>query len=240
MAASIPHPDAEARAAQILTQLKAMGDPENVAGMARFGIRPDKNFGVSIPPLRRMAKELGRDPALAEALWVSGYREARILATLVADPRRVEEAQMERWVQDLDSWDVCDALTGNLLDRTPMAYEKAVEWSGREAEFVKRAGFALMAWLAVHDKKASDERFRPFSKCMLKEAGDERNFVKKALNWALRSIGKRNRALNAEAIAVAQEMARQDSRTARWIANDALRELTSEKLQSRLKETGDG
>jgi 3-methyladenine DNA glycosylase AlkD len=160
--------------------------------------------------------------------------EARSLAALIDDPRQVTEEQMERWVADFDSWDVCDGCCGDLFDKTPFAHRKAVEWAGRDEEFVKRAGFALMAWLAVHDKKAPDEAFLAFLPVIARESGDGRNFVKKAVNWALRGIGKRNAALNAMAIQTAQEIQSMGSRPGRWIASDALRELTSDKVRERL------
>jgi 3-methyladenine DNA glycosylase AlkD len=220
--------------AEIVSELESLADPANVAGMARYGINPENTLGVSIPRLRAMAKEIGRDHALALELWASGIHEARILAGLVDDPAMVAAAQLERWVGDFDSWDVCDGVCGNLFDRTPFAWEKAAAWSARSEEFVKRAGFVLMAALAVHDKKAPDERFRNFLPLIEREAADERNFVKKAVNWALRQIGKRNRALNRDAIAAAKRIRKIDSRSARWIAADALRELESGAVRERL------
>jgi 3-methyladenine DNA glycosylase AlkD len=218
----------------VLAKLRSLANLENVAGMARFGINPENTLGISVPTLRKMAKEIGRDHALAQELWVSGVHEARILASMIDDPRLVTEDQMERWVADFDSWDVCDQCCGNLFDKTPFAYRKAVEWAGRDEEFVKRAGFALMAWLAFHDKRAPDEAFAAFLPVISRESGDARNFVKKAVNWALRHIGKRNAALNAMAIQTAQEIQSMGSKPGRWIASDALRELTSEKIQKRL------
>jgi 3-methyladenine DNA glycosylase AlkD len=220
--------------AEIVSELESLADPANVAGMARYGINPENTLGVSIPRLRAMAKEIGRDHGLALELWASGIHEARILAGLVDDPAMVAAAQLERWVGDFDSWDVCDGVCGNLFDRTPFAWEKAAAWSARSEEFVKRAGFVLMAALAVHDKKAPDERFRNFLPLIEREAADERNFVKKAVNWALRQIGKRNRALNRDAIAAAKRIRKIDSRSARWIAADALRELESGAVRERL------
>lgn len=220
--------------AEIVSDLESLADPANVAGMARYGINPENTLGVSIPRLRAMAKGIGRDHALALELWASGIHEARILAGLVDDPAMVAAAQLERWVGDFDSWDVCDGVCGNLFDRTPFAWEKAAAWSARSEEFVKRAGFVLMAALAVHDKKAPDERFRNFLPLIEREAADERNFVKKAVNWALRQIGKRNRALNRDAIAAAKRIRKIDSRSARWIAADALRELESGAVRERL------
>lgn len=212
-----------------------MANPANVAGMARYGINPENTLGISIPALRSMAKETGSSHELAQELWASGIHEARILAALIDDPQQVTEAQMEQWVVGFDSWDVCDQVCGNLFDRTPLAYQKALEWSNREEEFVKRAGFALMAWLAVHDKKARDEQFEIFFPAILRESIDGRNYVRKAVNWALRNIGKRNRSLNQRAIETARHIARLDSKAARWIASDALNELASPAIQGRLK-----
>ncbi len=222
--------------AEILQRLKSLANPESVKGMARFGIKPGKVFGVSIPDLRRLAKQIGKNHILAGQLWLSGIHEARILAGMVDDPEQVTESQMERWAKDFDSWDLCDQCCSNLFDKTVFAYPKAIEWSERRQEFVKRAGFVLMAVLAVHDKAAEDDQFTQFFLIIKREARDERNFVKKAVNWALRQIGKRNRALNQAAIDVGKEIKTIDSRTARWIAGDALRELTSEKVKSRLRQ----
>jgi 3-methyladenine DNA glycosylase AlkD len=219
----------------ILSQLKALANPEAVAGMARFGINPEHTYGISIPTLRQMAKKIGKHHELAQQLWASGIHEARILASMIDRPAEVTEAQMEAWVKDFDSWDVCDQCCGNLFDQTAWAYRKAVEWSARDEEFVKRAGFALMAYLAVHDKKVADEAFSQFFPLIQREATDSRNFVKKAVNWALRQIGKRNRNLNTQAIETAHQIQQLDSKAARWIAADALRELTSDKVQQSLK-----
>jgi 3-methyladenine DNA glycosylase AlkD len=224
------------RAQEILEQLKRLANPEAVAGMARFGINSENTLGISIPELRRIAKETGRDHALAEALWETGVHEARLLACFVDDPKQVTETQMERWVADFNSWDVCDQCCSSLFDKTPFAYQKAVEWSGREAEFTRRAGFTMMASLAVHEKKAEDARFEPFFPILVRESTDGRNFVKKSVNWALRQIGKRNRRLNRLAIETAEEIARIDSKSARWIAADALRELRGEKVQTKLRD----
>lgn len=219
---------------EIMALLRAQGRPEAVAGMTRFGLPAHNALGVSMPALRRLARAIGKNHALAAELWASGVHEARILASLVDDPQCVSAAQLDHWVRDFDAWDVCDQCCLNLFDRTPWAYAKALEWSAREEEFVKRAGFALMAVLAVHDKKAGDEAFLPFLACIQREADDGRNFVKKAVNWALRQIGKRNRTLHAAAIATAETIVRGDARSARWIARDALRELTGPTVISRL------
>ena len=223
------------QAEEILERLKSLANPANVAGMAHYGINPENTLGISIPTLRAMAREIGRDHRLAGELWTSGIHEARLLAGFIDDPKQVNEAQMEAWARDFDSWDVCDQVCMNLFDRTPFADRKAVEWSGREEQFVKRAAFALMASLAVHDKKAGDERFEAFIPLIVRESVDERNYVRKAVNWALRQIGKRNQRLNHRAVEVAQQIALLDSKSARWIATDALKELTSDKVLGKLR-----
>jgi 3-methyladenine DNA glycosylase AlkD len=220
-------------ATAVLERLQSLANPENVAGMARFGINPQDTLGISIYDLRKIARELGYDHALAEQLWTSGIHEARILASYVDRPEWVTEEQLERWVLDFDSWDVTDQVCG-LFEETPFAYAKVFEWSSRPEEFVKRAAYAIIAGLAVHDKTASDEKLAQFLPLITREAGDERNFVKKAVNWALRNLGKRNLALNKLAIETARELVESDSRSARWVGGDALRELTSQKAQDRL------
>ena len=219
---------------ETLRRLKALANPKNVAGMARFGINPRNTLGIPIPKLRALAREIGADHALAQKLWASGIHEARILASMVDDPARVTGAQMERWVKDFDSWDVCDQVCSNLFDKTKLAHGKALRWSKRKAEFEKRAGFALMAALAWHAQTASDALFLKFMPAIRRGATDERNFVKKAVNWALRQIGKRNRALNRAAIKAARDIQTMDSRSARWVAADALRELESPAVKKRL------
>lgn len=218
----------------ILAHLHSLANPENVAGMARFGINPQGTLGISIYTLRPLAKKIGKDHALAGALWASGIHEARILAAFIDDPSLVTPEQMDAWAADFDSWDVCDQACTSLFDRSPLAWEKAVEWSGREEEFVKRGAFALMAGLAWHDKQASDDRFEPFFAVIARQAGDGRNYVRKAVNWALRNIGKRTLALHARAIETAQQIAQQPTKSARWIAADALRELQSPKVVARV------
>ena len=221
----------------VIQKIKSHADPEAVKEMARFGINPKNAYGVSIYWLQKMAKEIGKDHELAQQLWESGIREAKMLAGYIERPEMVTEAQLESWVKDIDSWDVCDQCCSNLFDQTRFAREKAAEWSERGEEFVKRAGFVLMAALSVHDKKATDEDFIKFLPMIKREATDERNFVKKAVNWALRQIGKRNLNLNKVAIKMAEEIKQIDSKSARWIAADAIRELTSEKVQERLAKT---
>ena len=219
---------------EIIQKIKSLASPENVAGMARFGINPANTYGVPIPILRKMARETGKDHELALALWESGIHEARLLACFIDRPDMVTEEQMESWVKDFDSWDVCDQCCSNLFDHTAIAHEKALEWCGREEEFVRRAGFVLMACLSVHDKKAPDEAFIKFLPLVKKYAADERNFVKKAVNWALRQIGKRNLNLNEMALKTAGEIKQIDSRSARWIAGDAIRELSSDAVRDKL------
>ena len=220
---------------EILKRMKSLSNPRNVEGMARFGINPKGTLGVSIPDLRKLGKEIGKDHSLAQRLWDSGIHEARILAALVDEPRKVTESQMDSWVAQFDSWDVCDQVCMNLFDRTPFSHAKAKEWANRQREFEKRAGFALMAVLAFHDKKAKDSDFVRFLPIIKKASTDERNFVRKAVNWALRQIGKRNANLNKAAIKTAEEILKINSKSARWIAGDALRELKSESVRKRLK-----
>jgi 3-methyladenine DNA glycosylase AlkD len=222
------------QANEITQRIKSLGSPENRAGMARYGINVADAYGVSLYTLRDIGKEIGRDHQLALELWASGIHEARLLACIIDRPEMVTEEQLESWAGDFDSWDVCDVCCGHLFDRTSAAYCKALEWSEREEEFVKRAGFALMAALSVHDKKASDDAFIRFLPIIKKHATDERNYVKKAVNWALRQIGKRNPNLNEMAIRTAEEIKQLDSKSARWIGSDAIRELTGEKVQKRL------
>ena len=214
-------------AEQIIANLQQQGNREAVEGMSRFGIRPAYALGISIPALRKMAKEIGRDHFLAAELWVSGIHEARILASMIDEPELVTPEQMDSWVSAFDTWDVCDQVCGNLFDRTPYAHTKAVEWCQQEPEFVRRAGFVTMAELSVHDKQASDEAFLPFFPLIQQHASDPRNFVKKAVNWALRQIGKRNSHLRTLALACANEILQMNSKTAQWVAKDAIRELQS-------------
>ncbi len=210
----------------IIRELKSLADPAAAAGMRRFAIGGKLTLlGVSMVKLRPLARRMGRDHALALELWSAGFHETRLLAALIAEPAQITARQMEAWVKDFDSWDVCDGVCLHLFDRTPFAWKKAVAWSRRRGEFVKRAGFVLMAVLAVHDKRAADERFLDFLPIIVRAASDERNFVKKAVNWALRQIGKRSKFLRVEAMRTAAAIREQDTPAARWIALDALREL---------------
>jgi 3-methyladenine DNA glycosylase AlkD len=195
----------------------------------------EQRLGVSVPDMRKLAKEIGKDHKLALDLWRTGIAEARIVAGMVGDPAKLTEEQMEDWVKGINSWDVCDQVCMNLFEKNQLAWRKILDWSEREEEFVKRTAFSLIACLAWHDKKASDEKFIELLPVIIRGATDERNFVKKAVNWALRNIGKRNLNLNRAAINAAKEIQRLDSKAARWIASDAIRELESEGIQSRLK-----
>lgn len=222
------------RASYILRRLRSLGSRRNREGMARFGITSKKVFGVGATPLRTLAKRIGKNNALAGQLWKSGYLEARILASLIDDPAKVTPAQMDRWVKDFDNWAVCDACCGVLFDKTPFAVKKAFQWSRDKREFVRRAGFVMMAELAVHDKEASDGVFERFFPSLRRGCTDNRNYVRKAVNWAVRQIGKRNTSLNRKAIRLAREMHSVDTSSSRWIAADALRELTSSSVRKRL------
>lgn len=220
---------------EVLKRLKSLSNPKAVPGMAKYGINTKNTLGISIPDLRSLAKEIGKNHSLALRLWASKIHEARMLASMIDSPKLVAEKQMEDWAKDFDSWDVCDQCCCNLFDKTDFAHPMAIEWSKRDEEFVKRAGFALMAALAVHDKKSNDRRFLKFFPIIKREAKDDRNYVKKAVNWALRGIGKRNLNLNKIAIQTAKEIKEMDSKIAKWIGSDALKELTSKKIQKRLK-----
>jgi 3-methyladenine DNA glycosylase AlkD len=210
---------------QILKTLRGMANPANVAGMARYGINTKGTLGVPVYELRALARKTGRSHTLALELWSSGIHEARILATIVDDPAQVTRRQMDTWARDFDSWDVCDQACQNLFRYTPHAWPMAVKWARSRREFVRRAGFALMAGLAGKSIDAPDENFVALFPLLAAAATDERNMVKKALNWALRSIGKRNKRLRRAAVAAAWQIHTLDTPSARWIANDALREL---------------
>ncbi len=219
----------------VLDRLQSKAQPEQLKGMAKYGMAVEQRLGVSVPDMRKLAKEIGKDHKLALDLWRTGIAEARIVAGMVGDPVKLTEEQMEDWVKDIDSWDVCDQVCMNLFEKNQLAWKKIIDWSEREEEFVKRTAFSLIACLAWHDKKASDEKCIELLPVIIRGATDERNFVKKAVNWALRNIGKRNLKLNKAAINTAKEIKRLDSKAARWIAADALRELESDAIQSRLR-----
>ena len=224
---------------QIVARLESLGSPENVEGMARFGIVTKKAFGVPAAEIKQIAKEAKKTAkdrhSLALELWKTGIHDARGVAYLIDDPKQVTEDQMESWVSDFDNWAIVDGTCGHLFCRSSLAYKKVEEWSRRDEEFVKRAGIVLIAWLAVHDKKASDDEIAEFLALLERCADDERNFVKKAVNWSLRQIGKRSLYLNALAIDSANRIKEQGSKSARWIAADAIRELTSDSVRNRLE-----
>lgn len=226
------------RLQEVVAQLRTQGSERNRKGMAHYGINTRNALGVSMPKLRAIAKTIGKDHDLAAQLWNTGIHEARILAVLVEDPEAATVAQMEAWLAVVDSWDLCDLFCNNLLRKLPWAHQKVLEWSQRPEEFVKRAAFSLMAALAVHDKHADDKLFVEYLFHIRQQATDARNYVKKAVNWALRQIGKRNMTLNQMAISVAHEIAHHDLPAARWIASDALRELRSPAIQKRMKVRG--
>jgi 3-methyladenine DNA glycosylase AlkD len=229
----LPKADKSINTQHILKKLKLLSNPKNTEGMARFGINTENALGVSIPFLRGLAKKIGKNHKLAQDLWNSGVHEARILASIIDDFKLVTEKQMEKWVKEFNSWDVCDQVCMNLFDKTPFAVKKVKIWTKSSQEFVKRAGFALMASLAIHDKKMKDRQFVEFFALIEKESKDERNFVKKAVNWALRQIGKRNKKLNKEAVRVAKKIQKMNSGSAKWIANNALRELQSDAVRKK-------
>jgi 3-methyladenine DNA glycosylase AlkD len=220
---------------KIVSTLTSLANPDTLGFMAKYGITPDRAYGVKIPELRRIAKSYRNDHKLALALWNHNTRETRILATMVDDPKQLTEKQMESWAMEFDYWEICDQCCMNLFEKHSLAWQKAIEWSTNPDEGKKRAAFVLMARLAVSDKNAPDEKFEPFFPLIVRESIDERNLVKKAVNWALRQIGKRNLSLNQKAITVAREILNLDSKSARWIATDALRELKSPQVRKRLK-----
>lgn len=225
--------------AEVLDKLESLGSPDNVVGMARFGITTPKSFGIPTPVLKQAAREIKKQVedrhAFALELWETGIYDARAVAFLIDDPKQVTERQMDAWALDFDNWATVDGVCGYLFCRTPFAYKKAVEWSERNEEFVKRAAFSLMAYIAVHDKKAADEQLAPFLPLIEKHSDDDRNFVRKAVNWALRQIGKRNLNLNKLAVLTAERIQTRDTKAARWIAADALNEFRGEKVLERLR-----
>jgi len=219
----------------VLDELRSKARPEQLTGMAKYGMAVEQRLGISVPDMRKLAKEIGRDHNLAVDLWKTGIAEARILASMVGDPDKLTEEEMEDWVKGINSWDVCDQVCMNLFGKNRLAWKKIVDWSEREEEFVKRTAFSLIACLAWHDKRASDEKFIELFPVIIRGATDERNLAKKAVNWALRNIGKRNLNSHEAAINTANEIKRLNSKAARWIAADAIRELESDAIQSKLR-----
>lgn len=224
--------------AEIIDELRHLSDPAKIVDLERYAIKTSKAFGIRAPELKAFArgvKKLAADRhVMAQELWETGIYDARAVAFLIDDPKKVTKGQMDAWAADFDNWATVDGACAYLFCRTPFAYEKAFEWADAKPEFTKRAGFSLMAYLAVHDKKAADAALAAFLPVIEKHADDDRNFVKKGVNWALRQIGKRNRNLNGLAVECAGRIKRQGSRSARWIAADALRELTSDAVSERL------
>jgi 3-methyladenine DNA glycosylase AlkD len=218
----------------VVASLKRLATKRTRDGLARYGIPSGDALGVTIGAIQKLAKSVGRDHDLAEALWQTGWYEARLLAAYVDDPDRVTAAQMDRWCRDFDNWGICDTVCFTLFDRSPHAWRKVPKWAGRRSEFERRGAFALMACLALHDKNATDDAFRPFLPLIERAATDDRNFVKKAVNWALRAVGGRSAALNVAAVAVSRRLAGSPDATARWVGKDALRQLTSPVTTRRL------
>jgi 3-methyladenine DNA glycosylase AlkD len=226
------------RVREVLVWLERRGSKRNREGMARYGIVADKVFGVSVSTLQQLARRLGRDHDLAAALWKTGWYEARMLTSFIDDPVRITPAQMDRWARDFDNWAICDTVCFHLFDRTPHAWQKVEQWSRRRDEFVKRAAFALLAGLSLHDKRAGDEAFLRSLVLVERAAADDRNFVKKGVSWALRVIGRRNQALNAAAVEVSRRLAESSKPAARWVGKGALKELTSPVVRRRLAARG--
>jgi 3-methyladenine DNA glycosylase AlkD len=219
----------------IVERLKSKANPNNLEGMARYGISTANRFGNSIPFLRKLAKEIGKNHKLALELWEEGIDETKILASMIGEEDKLTEAQAEKWVADFNSWDVCDQVCMNLFKKLPFAKKKIKEWSKGKEEFVKRAAFSLIACIAVYDKEKPDNEFMKFLSLIKKAATDERNYVKKAVSWALRNIGKRNKNLNKEVIKFASELEKTDSKSGRWIARETLKDIQREKVKKRWK-----
>ncbi len=221
-------------AIELIDELRRAGTSENLAGMGRFGIETSSALGVSMPQIRRIAATAKRDHQLASSLWASGLHEARILAALVEEPYRVTRKQMDAWVADLNSWDLCDQVTGNLFDRLDCANEAIADWREDKREFVKRAAFTMIAWRAVHLKKEPHKNYLPYLEMIEEAADDNRNFVRKAVNWALRQIGKRHRSLHGPALDLAHKLEASNIKSAQWIGRDAVRELESTRVLEKL------
>ena len=219
---------------EVIIKLKSLSNPKAITGMVKYGITPENTYGVSIPNLRKIAKQAGINHKLSQRLWRADIRETKILASMIDNLEMVSEEQLEHWVKEFDYWEICDQCCMNLFEKTKFAFKKAIDWSVKEEEFIKRAGFVLMARLAVSDKRADNKKFEEFFPIIKRESTDERNYVKKAVNWALRQIGKRNLNLNNKAINTAKQIQKMNSKAAKWIAADALRELTSESVKKRL------
>ena len=220
----------------IISELESLRSIKNLTGMSKFGINTEYAFGISIPHLRKLSKEIGSDTELAIELWDSGYHEARILASMTADPKIIDKKVLEKWAEDFNSWDLCDQCCNNLIGKTEFAVDLTFKWTERKEEFVKRAGFVLIAVLSVHRKTMTNQDFQKYFPIIIKHAVDERNFVMKAVNWSLRQIGKRNLFLNSKAVEAAEIINNIDSKPAKWIASNALNEIKSDKIIKRLQQ----
>jgi 3-methyladenine DNA glycosylase AlkD len=220
---------------EILTKLKSKARPDQLAGMARYGMKTENRLGVQIPELRKLAKETGKNHQLAMELWQTGIAEARILAAMIGEPEKLTEQQMDTMVNDIDSWDIGDQTCMNLFEKTPLAWRKITEWSQRNEEFVKRTAYGLIACIAWHDKKAADQQFTDVFSVLAHGAQDHHKSVQKAVSWALRNIGKRNPNLNQQTVTLAKEIRGTNTKPAKWVSSDVIRELTSEAVQKRLK-----
>ena len=225
-------------AIEIITVIKKISTPEGIKKKAYFGITEVGNYGMTALQIKAIAKKIGKNHSLALELWRTSVHEARHIAVLIADKKLVTEKLMENWVKDFNSWDIVDDCCSKLFCKTPFAYEKAKEWSGRKKEFEKRAGFALMALLAVHDKEMNDTEFEKYFPFLLRESDDGRNFVRKAVNWAIRQIGKRNERLCKKAIKLSEEIWKKEDKSSRWIATDALQELKKYLSEGKIKNIG--
>ncbi len=221
---------------EIVAHMRSLGSEDNRQGMARFGIAVDRAFGVPMAETRPYARKIGRDQARAEALWETGFHEVRILAALTAEPKKIDRGVVDRWVADIDSWDLCDQACSHVFERVPYSGDLIDAWTADEREFVKRAGFATIAWAAVHDKKSGDEPFLAYLRLIEDKAGDPRNFVKKAVNWALRQIGKRSLSLHGPALAVARRLAASEDKAERWVGWGAVKELEKDDVMARLQD----
>ncbi len=228
------------RVREALAWLDRKGTKRNREGLARYGITAPKAFGVAVSAIQQLGKRLGRDHELALALWETGWYEARMLTAFVDEPERVTAAQMDRWARDFDNWGICDTLCFHLFDRTPHAWKKVAPWSRRDEEFVKRAGFALLACLALHDKQTGAAPFLKSLALIERAAGDGRNFVKKGVSWALRLVGRRSPKVYTAAVALARSLAASDDPAARWLGKDALRDLTKPAVARRLAKARGG
>ena len=210
----------------VVAELRKLSSKRVRDGMARFALPSDKALGVAVGDIRDLGKRIGRQHALALAIWKTDIYEARMLAAFIGDPGRITPAQMDRWCRDFDSWGICDTLCFHLFDKTPHAWTKIEQWSDDRREFVKRAAFALLASVAGHDKTAADKQFLRTFPFIERAATDDRNFVKKGVSWALRGIGHRNASLNKAAVELAHRLAASENAAARWIGKDALRDIT--------------